>query len=352
MKPLTAAQVAAHLQGEVLGESSTKLTGFAPAASAKPGDLTFAENETYFARAEQSVASAILVDRSFTSERKVIIRVANARVAFAKVLPLFFPEPLFPAGVHPTAVVDPTAKVDATAWVGPHCHLRAGVSIGPRVVLEGGNHLGPDCVVGDDSHLFPNVVLYGKTRIGRRVRVHAGAVIGSDGFGYVPDGGIHRKVPQIGTVIIQDDVEIGANVCVDRGALGPTAIGRGTKIDNLVQIAHNVVIGEDTLIVAQTGIAGSTKLGSSVTIAGQVGLAGHIKIGNRATVAAQSGVMHDIPEGEKWFGSPAQPDRQMKRQIISIHQLPDLLRKAADLERRLAALEGGSSAGPKSGAGG
>jgi UDP-3-O-[3-hydroxymyristoyl] glucosamine N-acyltransferase len=206
-------------------------------------------------------------------------------------------------------------------------------------VLQGGNHVGPDCVIGEDSHLFPNVTLYGKTQIGQRVRIHAGAVIGSDGFGYVLDAGIHRKVPQIGAVLIQDDVEIGANVCVDRGALGPTIISRGTKIDNLVQIAHNVTIGEHSLIVAQSGIAGSTKLGTFVTIAGQVGLAGHLKIGNRVTVAAQSGVMHDIPDGDKWFGSPAQPDRQMKRQLIAIHQLPEMLRKVAELERRLAALE-------------
>jgi UDP-3-O-[3-hydroxymyristoyl] glucosamine N-acyltransferase len=191
-------------------------------------------------------------------------------------------------------------------------------------------------VIGEGSQLFPNVVVYPRTQIGRRVRIHAGSVIGSDGCGYVMDSGVHRKVPQVGQVIIHDDVEIGANVTIDRGALGPTTIGRGTKIDNLVQIAHNVTIGEHCLVVAQAGIAGSTKLGNYVTLAGQVGLAGHLKIGNRVVVAAQSGVMHDIPDGDKWFGYPAQPDRQWKRQILAIQQLPQLLRRVSELEKILA----------------
>jgi UDP-3-O-[3-hydroxymyristoyl] glucosamine N-acyltransferase len=199
-----------------------------------------------------------------------------------------------------------------------------------------GNHVGAHCVIGEASQLFPNVVLYPAPKSGRRVRIHAGSVIGSDGFGYVLDGGVHRKVPQVGQVIIMDDVEIGANVTIDRGALGPTIIGRGTKVDNLVQIAHNVTFGEHCLVIAQAGIAGSTKLGNYVTLAGQVGLAGHLKVGNRAVVAAQSGVMHDIPDGDKWFGSPAQPDRQWKRQILAIQQLPQLLRRVTDLEKALA----------------
>ncbi len=333
--PFTAAEVAKHLDGEVVGDPTVILSGFAPASGARQGDLTFAENEVYFARADQSVAAAILIDRNFTSSHKVIIRVKNARIACAKVLPLFFPDPVHPPGIHPSAVIDPAAQVDPTAAIGPHCHVAANVKIGPRVVLEGGNHIGQGSQVGADSHLFPNVVLYARTQIGQRVRIHSGTVVGSDGFGYVLDGGTHRKVPQIGNVIIQDDVEIGANVSVDRGALGPTIIARGTKIDNLVQVAHNVSIGEHCLIVAQSGIAGSSRLGTYTILAGQAGVAGHLKIGNRVTIAAQSGVMHDIPDGEKWFGSPAQPDRQMKRQLISMQQLPELIRKVAELERRL-----------------
>lgn len=335
--PLTAAEIAKHLGGEVVGDPALVLKGFAPADRAQLGDLTFAENESYFARAEQSAAAAVIVDGPFSSSRKVLIRVPSARIAFAKVLPLFFPEPPFPPGVHSSAVISSTAIVDPTAHVGPFCVLGEGVRIGARSVLQGCNFIGSHCVLGEEVRLFPNVTLYPSSELGNRVRIHSGTVVGSDGFGYVQDGGVHRKVPQIGSVMIRDDVEIGANVTIDRGALGPTIIGRGTKIDNLVQIAHNVTIGEHCLVVSQAGIAGSSKLGNYVVLAGQVGIAGHLKIGNHVSVAAQSGVMRSIPDGEKWLWSPAQPDRQAKRQMIALQQLPDLLRRFNELEKSLAA---------------
>jgi len=344
--PYTATEIAAQLQGEVIGDGSVVLNGFAPADHAGPGDLTFAENADYFARAEQSAASAIIVDgSSFATSRKALIRVKHARIAFAEVLALFFPEPVYPAGIHPTAVIAPLAKVDPTAHIGPCCVIGDKSRIGPRSVLQGGNHVGADCQLGEEVNLFPNVTLYARTEIGNRVRIHAGAVIGSDGYGYVKDAGIHRKVPQIGNVIIGDDVEIGANVTVDRGTLGSTIIGKGTKIDNLVQIGHNVVIGEHCLLVSQVGVAGSTKLGDSVVLAGQVGIAGHLKIGNKVTLAAQAGVMTDIPDGETWLGTPACPDLQAKRQLIAVQHLPELLRRVAAMEKKLG-LSG--SAGPKS----
>jgi len=333
--PFSAAEVANHLQGKVVGDPSVTLKGFAPAERAQASDLTFAENEGFFAKAEQSEASAIIVGGEFKSARKTLIQVSNPRVAFAKALELFFPEPRLPAGVHPTAIIASSAQVDPTAHVGPHCVVGERVRIGARAVLHGGNHVGADCRLGDDVILFPNVTLYPRTELGHRVRVHAGTVIGSDGFGYVQDKGVHRKVPQIGNVIVGDDVEIGTNVTIDRGALGPTIIGKGTKIDNLVQIAHNVEIGEHCLLVAQVGIAGSTKLGNYVVLAGQVGVAGHLKIGNQVTVAAQSGVMNNIPDGEKWFGAPAQPDKVTKRQLIALRQLPDWLKRIAALEKKL-----------------
>jgi len=331
----TAAQIAAHLQGEVVGNGEVQLTGFAPAKAARPGDLTFAENAQYMEAARQSAASAILVDADYPAGDKTLIKVKNARVAFARVLPLFFPERRPAPGVHPTAVVAAGAKVDPAAAIGPYCVVGDGAVIGAGVILESHVHVGEGAQVGAECRLFPHVTLYPGVQLGQRVRVHAGTVIGSDGFGYVLDEGRHLKVPQIGTVIIHDDVEIGANVTIDRGALGPTVIGRGTKIDNLVQIAHNVTIGEHCIIVAQVGIAGSTSLGNYVVLAGQVGIAGHLKIGNQVTVAAQSGVMHDIPDGQKWLGSPAQPDRQTKRQLIAITQLPDLIRRVRELEQRL-----------------
>jgi UDP-3-O-[3-hydroxymyristoyl] glucosamine N-acyltransferase len=330
----TTAEIARHLQGEVLGDATATLTGFAPAASAKPGDLTFAENEDYFAHAEQSAATAIIADKRFASAKKILIRVPNARIAFAKAMALFFPEKKFTAGIHPMAVVAASAKVDASAHIGPHCVVGERVKIGERAVLQAGSCVGDDSKLGDDVNLFPNVTVYPRTEIGRRVRLHAGTVVGSDGFGYVQDAGVHLKVPQIGNVIIGDDVEIGAGVTIDRGALGSTVIGKGTKIDNLVHIAHNVEIGEGSLILAQVGIAGSTTFGKYVILAGQAGIAGHLKIGDRVIVSAQTGVMTDIPDGEKWLGSPAQPDKQAKRQMIAIQHLPELLKRVAELEKQ------------------
>jgi UDP-3-O-[3-hydroxymyristoyl] glucosamine N-acyltransferase len=331
----TAADVARLLGGEVLGDASLVLKGFAPADRAQAGDLTFAENDNYFARAEQSAAAAIIVDALVASSRKTLIRVPNARIAFAKALPLFFPEPTFAAGIHPTAIVPASTQVDPTAHIGPYCILGERVRVGPRSVLQALNCVGADCLLGEDVNLFPNVTLYPRTEVGHRVRIHSGTVVGSDGFGYVLDNGIHRKVPQIGNVIICDDVELGANVTVDRGALGPTIVGKGTKVDNLVQIAHNVTLGEHCIIVSQAGISGSTKLGNYVVLGGQVGLAGHLKIGNRVSVGAQSGVMNNIPDGEKWLWTPAQPDRQAKRQMIAMQQLPELFRRVKELEKKL-----------------
>jgi UDP-3-O-[3-hydroxymyristoyl] glucosamine N-acyltransferase len=336
MPTFTAAQLAQQLGAEVIGDGLVELTGFAPADRAQAGHLTFAENEEYFAKAEQGGASAILVGDSVASSKKTLLRVKNPRVAFAKVLPLFFPEPTFAPGVHSTALIASSAQVDSTARIGPHCVIGERVKIGARSVLFGGSHIGDDSQLGADVWLFPNVVVYARSQIGHRVRIHAGTVIGSDGYGYVFDQGQHRKVLQIGNVVIHDDVEIGANACIDRGALGSTVIGRGAKIDNLVQIAHNVVIGEGCLIVGQCGIAGSTKLGNFTIVAAQAGIAGHLQIGNQVTIAGQSGVMHNIPDGQKWIGSPAGPDREVKRQWIALRRLPEMLQRLAELEKKIA----------------
>lgn len=331
---LTTAEIAKQLDGEVLGDATARLSGFAHATEAKPGDLTFAENAEFFAAAENSAATAIIAGQEFSSDKKIVIRVANARIGFAKALAIFFPEPKYVAGIHSTAVVAKSATIHATAHIGPHCVIGERVNIGANCVLQSGNSIGNDSALGDETNLFPNVTIYPRSQLGKRVRIHAGSVIGSDGYGYVLDAGVHRKVPQVGNVVIGDDVEIGANVTIDRGALGSTTIGCGTKIDNLVQIAHNVVIGEHCIVISQVGIAGSTKLGNYVILAGQVGLAGHLKIGDHATIAAQSGVMFDAPAGSKWFGSPAQPDKEFKRQVIALRHLPDLLKKIAAWEKK------------------
>jgi UDP-3-O-[3-hydroxymyristoyl] glucosamine N-acyltransferase len=332
--PFTAAEIAKLLQGKVVGDGNAVLKNFAPAEHAQTGDLTFAENKDYFARAEKSAATAIIADKGFSSATKILIRVPDARVAFAKALALFSPEQKFAGGIHPTAIIAPGAQIDSGAHIGPYCVIGERVKIGARSVLQGANFIGDDSELGEEINLFPGVTIYPRTEIGDRVRVHAGTVVGSDGFGYVQDGDVHRKVPQIGNVVIGDDVEIGANVTIDRGALGPTIIGRGTKIDNLVQIAHNVEIGEHCLLVAQVAVAGSSKLGNYVVLAGQAGVAGHLKIGNHVRVAGKSGVVTDISDGEKVWGLPAQPDRDMKRQLIALKQLPELLKRVAELENK------------------
>ena len=338
MISFTASQIAERVQGEVFGEGSTLLTGFSSADHARGGDLTFADKEEYLAAAEESAATAILVSGEFGSTKKIVIRVPNARVAVARLLPIFFPPDQHPQGIHPSATIDPSARVDATAHIGPNCVVGASVQIGARSVLMGGNYVGRDSSLGEDVCLFPNVVIYHKTVIGHRVVIHAGTVIGSDGYGYVFDEGRHRKVLQVGNVIIHDDVEIGANSAIDRAALGATVIGAGTKIDNLVHVAHNVVMGRHCLVMGQVGFAGSTKLGDYVIVASQSGIAGHLKLGNQAMIGAKSGVMRDIPDGGKVLGIPAMPDKQAKRQIIAVQQLPEMIYRLRELEKQVGQL--------------
>jgi len=331
--PFTTVEIAKLVGGDIVGDGNAPLKNFAPAEFAQVGDLTFAENESFFALAEQSAATAIIADKRFSSSKKILILVPNARVAFAKALALFFPEKKFTAGVHPTAAIAKSAQIDPGAHVGPHCVIGERVKIGARSVLQGVNFVGDDSHLGDDVNPFSNVTIYPRGQIGNRVRIHANSVIGSDGYGYVLDKGVHLKIPQIGNVIIGDDVEIGAGVTIDRATLGSTVIGKGTKIDNLVHIAHNVEIGEHCLLCGQVGIAGSTKLGNYVVLAGQVGVVSHLKIGNQVTVASKSGVMRNISDGGKYLGTPAQPDKDFKRQVIALRHLPELLKRVAELER-------------------
>jgi UDP-3-O-[3-hydroxymyristoyl] glucosamine N-acyltransferase len=331
---LTVSQIAEQLEGEVVGDGETEITGIAPANTAKVGDLTFAEKESYFTTAVQGEASAVIVPSGFESLTKALIRVSNPRVAIARALSIFFPPATYSPGIHASAAIDPTAQVDPSAHIGPHCAIAAGARVGARSVLMGGNHIGPDSKIGDDVCLYPNVVVCAKTQIGHRVTIHAGTVIGSDGYGYVLDQGRHRKVPQIGIVIIHDDVEIGANAAIDRGALGATVIGQGTKIDNLVHVAHNVTVGRHCLIMGQVGFAGSTQLGDYVVVASQSGIAGHLKLGNRSTVGAKSGVMRDVPEGETVLGHPATSGIQAKRQWVGLAQLPDMIRRLKIMEKQ------------------
>jgi UDP-3-O-[3-hydroxymyristoyl] glucosamine N-acyltransferase len=331
----TANEIAERVGGDVVGDGSIELDGFAQADAAMPGDLTFAENMQFFRLAEQSQANAILAPGKFTSETKTVIRVKDARIAFARVLPLFFPEKQFTPGIHPSAVIAKSADVADTATIGPNCIIGENVAIGQQTVLEANCTLGDQSTLGQAARLFPNVSVYSKCKLGDRVRIHAGSVIGSDGYGYVFDQDHHRKIPQVGSVVIANDVEIGANCTIDRGALGDTVIGEGTKIDNLVQIGHNVVIGKHCIIVAQNGIGGSTQIGEYSTLGGQVGIIGHITIGPKVIIAARSTVLNDLEGGKQYMGFPAVPNFQAKRQLIAAQQLPELIKRVRELEKQL-----------------
>jgi UDP-3-O-[3-hydroxymyristoyl] glucosamine N-acyltransferase len=267
------------------------------------------------------------------------LRTPNPHLALARALSIFHPEPVSVPGIHSTAVTAADARVASDACVGPLCVLGPGTEVGPGTILEAQVAVGARVRIGAGCRIHPHVTLRDDVVLGDRVIIHSGAVIGADGFGYARDGHRYVKIPQVGRVVIEDDVEIGANVCIDRATLDETRIGRGTKIDNLVQIGHNVRIGADTAIVAQTGISGSVRVGSRVTLAGQVGVVDHVEIGDDVTVGAQAGVTKDVPPQATVLGAPAVPHTEFKRQLAALARLPELRKTLRALEERLAALE-------------
>ena len=325
--PITVQDLAARIGGHVEGDASIQLTGIAPIPQAQATEVTFAENAKHYTAAEGCAAAAVIVPLNAPASKKTLIRVKNPRAAFARALAIFCPPRSYPAQVHPTAQLGRNVRLGEGVFIGEYAVLRDNVTVGDRTVIEAHCVIGEGSRLGDDCLLYPNVTIYHDIRIGNRVGIHAGSVIGSDGFGYVPDGAERLKIPQVGNVIIEDDVEIGANVAIDRATMDSTIIRRWTKIDNLVQIAHNVTLGQNCLVVSQAGIAGSVEIGDNVTLAGQAGIADHLKIGANSVVAAQSGVSEDLPPGSIVFGTPAQPAMQMKRQIIALRKLPELLRR-------------------------
>jgi UDP-3-O-[3-hydroxymyristoyl] glucosamine N-acyltransferase len=325
--PITVQDLATQIGGKVEGDANVQLTGIAPIPQAKATEVTFAENAKHCAAAEGCAAAAIIVPLNASTSKKTLIRVKNPRAAFALTLAIFNPPRSYPAQIHPTAQLGRNVRFGEGVFVGEYAVLRDNVTVGNRTVIETHCVIGEGTVLGDDCLLHPNVTIYHSIRIGNRVGIHAGSVIGSDGFGYIQDGADRLKIPQVGNVIIEDDVEIGANVAIDRATMNSTIIRRWTKIDNLVQIAHNVTLGQNCLIVSQAGVAGSVEIGDNVTLAGQAGIADHLKIGANSIVAAQSGVSEDLPPGSIVFGTPAQPAMQTKRQIIALRKLPELLRK-------------------------
>ncbi len=336
----TLGQLAAALGLTLEGDAARTVTGVAALEAAGPDDITFVTDVRHLDSALSSRAGAFLAPPDLTGLPAPVLRAPAPRLALATLLTLFHPPAGGPPGIAPSAVVAPDARVAATASVGPLAVVEAGAVIGERVRVHALAYVGSGAEVGDDCVLHPHVVVREGVRIGRRVIVHAGVVLGADGFGYVLDGGRHRRIPQVGSVRIEDDVEIGANTTIDRATLGETIVGRGTKIDNLVMVAHNVEIGEDCIVAAQVGIAGSSRLGRGVVLLGQVGVADHVTVGDGAILGAQSGVTQDVAPGEKLSGSWARPALRTRKIWIAEGELPEMVHRVRTLERRLAEIEG------------
>lgn len=333
---LTLAELAAQVGGTVVGNGSRVVTGVRPLADAGEEDLSFYHNRKYLQSARESRAGALLVAEPGLFAGRDLVVVKDPYAALATVLELLYPVRRPEPGVHPTAVVAAGASVGAGAHVGPHAVVGEGAVVGERSVIGAGSFLGEGARVGADTLLHPHVVVEAGCTVGARCILHAGVVIGSDGFGFATVKGVHHKVPQVGTVVVEDDVELGANVCIDRAALGVTRVGRGTKIDNLVQIAHNVEVGEHSLLVAQVGISGSTRLGHHVVMAGQSGAVGHITLADGTVVTAKTGVTEDTRPGETVSGFPSRPHREWLKAMANLFRFEELRRRVERIEKALA----------------
>ncbi|NWG04243.1 MAG: UDP-3-O-(3-hydroxymyristoyl)glucosamine N-acyltransferase [Syntrophaceae bacterium] len=332
-------ELAEWVNGKVVGDGEINISGVAAIDEAKEGEITFIANPKYLPKLDQTCASAVIVSHEVSQREKPLLCVDNPYLAFAKILTLFSQNPYQSRGIDPHSWISSTATLGEELTIYPFVYIGDRCSIGDRVTLYPGVHVGEGSSIGEESILYPNVSIYPGTIIGRRVILHSGVVVGSDGFGYVKEGKRNVKIPQVGGVEIEDDVEIGANTTIDRATLGKTIIRKGVKIDNLVQVAHNVIIGEDSIIVAQVGISGSTKIGSNVTLAGQVGVVGHIEIGDNVMVGAQSGVAHDLEANQGYVGSPALPHREFLRAITVFPKLPEMRKTLLEIERRFKKIE-------------
>ena len=339
---LTVGQIAAQLGAEVEGDAGRVIHAVAGVRDAGPEDIAFVSQARYAADAAASGAGALIVGRDWAIPvSAALIRVDQPETAFARIAQAFIPPtPIPEIGVHPTAIISPKAQVGLRPSIGPYAVIEADVVLGDDVVVGAQCYIGHGVHIGSHSRLYPQVSIREYCRLGARVIVHNGTVIGSDGFGYNVDRqGVRTKIPQIGIVLVGDDVEIGANVTIDRARFGKTRIGVGVKIDNLVQIGHNVVIGDHAVVVAQVGIAGSTMIGGKAILAGQSGVAGHLTVGAGAVVSAQAGVTKDVPPGSYVMGFPATPHKEMARQYAAVARLPELRERVAALQKRLEALE-------------
>jgi UDP-3-O-[3-hydroxymyristoyl] glucosamine N-acyltransferase (EC 2.3.1.-) len=337
---MTLLEIAQLIDGSIIGDGSIEISGVCGIKEASEGDITFVANPKYIALMKQTRASAIITTAEVKKAPKPLIIAENPSLAFAKLLALVAPNeaPHF-TGIHPTAIIGENVTLGKNVTIQPYVVVEDNASIGDNTVICSEVFIGHHTAIGKDTMIYPHVSIRERVKIGERVIIHSGSVIGSDGFGFATVKGLHHKIPQIGTVIIEDDVEIGANVTIDRARFDKTLIKHGTKIDNLVQIAHNVVIGENSIVVAQAGISGSTIVGKNVTLAGQAGIIGHISIGDNAVVAAQAGVTKSVPANSCVSGYPAKPHKKAKRINACVQKLPDLYKLVNSLEEKIAALE-------------
>lgn len=345
---MTVKELARFVNGEISGGDEIEIRHLAKIEEAQTGDITFLSNPKYAKYLSSTKASAILISKDIEYKELAsrqnpiaLVKVENPYLSFLKLVDVFYPEPKpLAKGIHPSAVIAATAKIDDDAAIG------ANVVVGARSIVRSNSTIWHNTVIGDDVEIgsnvliYPNVSIRERCKIGNRVIIHSGTVVGSDGFGFAPKpDGTYEKIPQRGNVVIEEDVEIGSNCSIDRATLGETRIKRGSKLDNLIQVAHNVTIGENTVIAAQTGVSGSTKVGNNCIIAGQVGLVGHIHISDKTTIAAQSGVSKSIPhEGKTYFGYPAMEIGEMRRIIASQRQIPELLKEFEKLKNEVTEL--------------
>ncbi len=334
-------EISKYVCGVVVGDGDLPITGLAGLKDAKSGDLSFLANMKYAPLLENTKASAVFVsNKEKHHSDATLIKVDNPSKAFSQILSMLVEEPLRGVcGIHPSAVIAESATIGNEVNIGPCAVIEDDVVVSDRTTVGAGVFIGRQSIVGKECFIYPNVSILHQTKIGDRVIIHSGTVIGSDGFGYLSEDGQNEKIPQIGIVEIDDDVEIGANVTIDRARFDRTFIGAGTKIDNLVQIAHNVKLGKGCLIVSQVGISGSTVIQDYVVIGGQVGVAGHITIGEGSMVAAQSGIVSSVPPKSIMFGSPALPHMKTKRMNVAAQKLPDYLKITRNLQERVDHLE-------------
>jgi len=335
----TLAELAAFVGGSVRGDGTVRIQRIAPIDEAGEGDLTFVASARYAPKARTTGASAIIVDPGFDDVGTPLLEVENPYAAFARITGLVMPVREHPpAGVAPGAVVDPSARLGADVVVMATAFVDADATIGDRTVIYPHVFIGRGATVGEDCVFYPGVKIYDRTRIGSRVTAQSNTVIGSDGFGFAPEGRHYVPIPQVGVAVIEDDVDIGSNVTINRGALGETRIGRGCKIDSGVVVAHNVLVGADTVLVAQVGISGSTRIGEHCTLAGQVGVTGHIEIGENVTVAAKAGVNRSLKANGIYMGQPAMPADRGRRCYVVISRLPEMAKDLKALKRQVDAL--------------